>query len=411
MHAAALTSTTYSCHAFHASLPGGRDTGELQLTQMGVSYQVATLVGTLPFTRLELTLGGAANKLVFIKHQDHPDLVLYTSDLDILDNPILRTHPECSRQIGVARRKRVQGWTILLGLSLLLIALFLGMLWQMGSFSEYAAKKIPVQWEEKLGAGVAAEQALENKHMPRAEADVLLKPLTAPLLQALQNSPYRYTIVIANDSSTNAFALPGGYVTINSGLILKAGSAEELLGVLAHEISHVEARHGMRSVISNASIYLVASAVFGDVSGLLATVGNAAPLLLSQQYSRQFETDADERGVILLQRARINPEGLPRFFERMIAEEKAAMEKIDNKQAREAYKRAMGLLSTHPASEKRLTNLRSLIGQSKGQYVNQEAAFRDLQEAVKKFVAKSSEAEPPKTTAEKPSVSVSVSAS
>ncbi|MFZ6767983.1 M48 family metallopeptidase [Undibacterium sp. Di26W] len=409
MDAAALISSTYPCHAFHASLPGGRDTGELQLTQTGLSYQVASLVGTLPFARLELTLGGAANKLIFIKHLDKPDLVLYTSDLGILDNPILRAHPECSRQIGVARRKRAQGWGILLGLSLLLLALPLGLLWQMGSFSDYAARKIPVQWEEKLGAGVAAEQALENKHMPKAEAEVLLKPLTAPLLQSLQDSPYHYTIVIANDSSTNAFALPGGYVTINSGLILKAGSAEELLGVLAHEISHVEHRHGMRSIISNAGIYLVASAVFGDVSGLLATVGSAAPMLLSQQYSRQFETDADEKAVILLQRAHINPEGLPRFFERMIAEEKAAMEKIDNKQAREAYKKAIGLLSTHPASEKRLTNLRSLIGQSKGQYVNQEVAFRDLQEAVKKFVAASSEAEPkkPETTPEKPSVAAS----
>jgi Zn-dependent protease with chaperone function len=384
-----LASSKYACHAFHASLPGGRDVGELSLSQSGLSYHVASLLGTLSFAHMELTMGGSNNTLVFIKHAHKPDLVLYTSDLSILKNPALLAHPECSRQIAALSRKRMLGWGLLVGFSLLLLALPAGLIWQMDGLSAYVAKQVPVEWEEKLGASVAAQDDLKNKRMPKAEADAVLKPLTAPLLQALPDSPYRYSINIVNDSTTNAYALPGGYVAIHSGLILKAGSAEELLGVLAHEISHVEERHGTRSIIGNAGIYLVASAVFGDVSGLLAVFGNAAPMLLSQQYSRRFETDADEKGVLLLIRARINPAGLPVFFERMIAEEKAALEKIDNKQAREAYKQAMGLLSTHPASDKRMAHLRTLIVKSQGPYINQDAAFKDLQEAVKKFVAKS----------------------
>ena len=399
-------SSNYSCHAFHASLPEGRDAGELSLSPLGVSFKVASLLGTLPFAQLELTLGGAANKLVFIKHAHKPELVLYTSDLSILKNPLLLAHPEISRQIAALGRKRMLGWSVLIALSLLLLALPLSLIWQMDKLSAYAARQIPVEWEEKLGAGVAAQDELKNRRMPKAEADAVLKPLTTPLLQALPNSPYRYVIHIVNDSTTNAYALPGGYVAIHSGLILKAGSAEELLGVLAHEISHVEERHGTRSLIGNAGIYLVASAVFGDVSGLLAAVGSAAPMLLSQQYSRHFETDADEKGVMLLKRAHINPAGLPRFFERMMAEEKAALEKIENKQAREAYKHAMGLLSTHPASEKRMAHLRELIGKSEGPYINQDTAFKDLQEAVKKFVARSSATEPKaQATSEKTSVS------
>lgn len=391
-----LASSKYPCHAFHASLPGGRDVGELSLSQAGLSYQVASLLGTMSFANMELTLGGSNNTLIFIKHAHKPDLVLYTSDRRILKHPALLAHPECSRQISAMSRKRMLGWGVLIGFSLLLLALPVGLIWQMDSLSAYAAKQVPVEWEEKLGAGVAAQDDLKNKRMPKADADAVLKPLTAPLLQALPNSPYRYSINIVNDSTTNAYALPGGYVAIHSGLILKAGSAEELLGVLAHEISHVEERHGTRSIIGNAGIYLVASAVFGDVSGLLAVFSNAAPMLLSQQYSRHFETDADEKGVLLLMRARVNPAGLPVFFERMIAEEKATLEKIDNKQAREAYKQAMGLLSTHPASEKRMAHLRKLIEKSQGPYINQEAAFKDLQEAVKKFVAQSSTNQPKK---------------
>lgn len=399
MDSSAFATSSYSCHAFHASLPGGRDAGELSLAQSGLSYRVGHLVGTLPFARLELSLGGAANKLVFIRHPHRPDLALYTSDLSILKNPVLRAHPECAQQISKAHGKRRMGWAVLAGMTLLLVALPLGMIWNMDHLSVYAARQVPVSWETKLGASVAAQQDLTDKKMPQAEAEALLKPLTAPLLQAIPDSPYRYTISIVNDSTTNAFALPGGYVTINSGLILKAGSAEELLGVLAHECSHVEERHGVRSIISNTGIYLVASAVFGDVSGLLATIGSAGPMLLSQQYSRHFESDADEKAVVLLQRAKINPEGLPRFFERMIAEEKAVLEKIENKQAREAYKNAMGLLSTHPASEKRMANLRHLIASTQGPYIDQDAAFKTLQEAVKKFVAAVPKSSPKSETA------------
>ena len=399
MTATAFTATSYQCHAFHDSLADGRAAGELSLSPLGLTYKVASLLGTLPFAQLEFTLGGSANSLVFIKHPHKPDLTLYTSDLSILRNPALLAHPECSHQINKARRKRMGGWASLAAFALFLLALPAIFLWQIDHLSIYAARQIPVTWEQQLGASVDARQKLENTNMPQAEADALLKPLTTPLLQAIPKSPYRYQISIINNKSSNAFALPGGYVTIHSGLILKAGSAEELLGVLAHEISHVEERHGTRAIIGNAGIYLVASAVLGDVTGLLATVSNAAPLLLSQQHSRHFETDADEKAVSLLKRAHIDPAGLPRFFERMIAEEKAMLEKIDNAQARAAYQSAMSLLSTHPASEKRMTHLRKLIGKPEADYLNQEAEFKNLQEAVKKFVSKTTETpKAPKST-------------
>jgi predicted Zn-dependent protease len=261
------------------------------------------------------------------------------------------------------------------------------MLWKMDRLAGYAANQIPVEWETKLGESITAQYRITNNLMPKEEVSALVKPLTSPLINALNNSPYKYDFTIVNDGSLNAFALPGGFVTIHSGLILKAESAEELLGVLAHEINHVEKRHGLRSIAGNAGIYMLASVVFGDVSGLLALVANAAPMLMSQTYSRGFETEADENAVELMKRANINPEGLPRFFEKMIAEEKAMFDKIENEQAKAAYKTAMTFLSTHPASEKRMTHLRELIGNnSHVEYMNQDAEFKALKDAVKKFV-------------------------
>jgi beta-barrel assembly-enhancing protease len=383
----ASSSSSYQCHAFHDSLPGGKASGRISLSQVGVHYQVGGLEGSLPFTQLQFTLGGAGNRLVFIKHPAMADLTLYTSDLSILKNPVVLAHPEAAPQINRARKQRHFAWGVLTGVGLLIIAIPVLLALNMEFFTGIAARQVPVSWETKLGESVSAQYRISHKLMPREESDVLLKPLVDPLVTALQKSPYQYQFTIVNDGTLNAFALPGGFVTIHSGLILKAESAEELLGVLAHEISHVEERHGVRSIVNNAGIYMLASAIFGDVSGLLATVSSAAPMLLSQQYSRRFETDADEKAAKLMGRAHINPEGLPRFFEKMIAEEKAMLDKIESEEARTAYKTAMVFLSTHPASEERMKHLRELTKDHEDNYLQLNKQFKALQEAVKTFVA------------------------
>lgn len=385
--AVSSSATIYPCHAFHDSLPGGKASGELHLSAQGIHYRVGQLVGNLVFAQLTLSLGGASDRLVFIKHPSAPDLTLYTSDLSLLKNPALLAHPECAPQINRARQHRQRNWGIFVAITLLIFALPAFLVWNMDYLSGFAAKQVPVVWETKLGESVSAQYRISHTLMPKEKSDALIKPLTAPLINALKNSPYKYQFTIVNDGTLNAFALPGGFVTINSGLVLKADSADELLGVLAHEMSHVEERHGVRSIIGNAGIYLVASAVLGDVSGILATISSAAPMLISQSYSRNFETDADEKAAKLMQRANIDPEGLPRFFEKMIAEEKAMFDKIESEEAKTAYKTALTFLSTHPASEKRMKHLRELAEDKKDNYLNLNKEFKALQDAVKEFVA------------------------
>lgn len=377
----------YLCHGFHDSLPGGKASGQLHLDSEGLTYQVGELRGRLPFTQLQFSLGGASNRLVFIKHPAVGDLTLYTSDLSILKNPALLAHPDAAPQISRARQQRHIAWGVLVGVGLLILAIPALLAWNMEFLTGIAARQVPISWENKLGESVSAQYRISHTLMPRDKSDALLKPLTGALVNALPNSPYHYQFTIVNDGTLNAFALPGGFVTIHSGLILKAESADELLGVLAHEISHVEERHGVRSIVNNAGIYILASAIFGDVSGLLATVSSAAPMLLSQQYSRRFETDADEKAAKLMARAHIDPEGLPRFFEKMIAEEKATLDKIESEEARTAYKTAMVFLSTHPASDERMKHLRELTKTHDDHYIQLNNEFKALQKAVKEFVA------------------------
>jgi len=123
------------------------------------------------------------------------------------------------------------------------------------------------------------------------------------------------------------------------------------------------------------------------LSGVLATLTSAAPLLLNQSYSRRFETEADLKGFALLQKARINPAGLASFFEKMIEEEKKQLEQIENEDNRELVKAALQFLSTHPASEERIQKLNELgATPSQIDYQNLETEFTALQTAVKNFV-------------------------
>ena len=101
----ASSNSSYQCHAVHDSLPGGKASGRISLSHAGVRYQVGELEGSLPFTQLQFSLGGAGNRLVFIKHPAMADLTLYTSDLSILKNPIVLAHPEAARRLGCLGRR------------------------------------------------------------------------------------------------------------------------------------------------------------------------------------------------------------------------------------------------------------------------------------------------------------------
>lgn len=113
----------------------------------------------------------------------------------------------------------------------------------------------------------------------------------------------------------NAFALPGGTIVLTDELVELMDDDETVLtGVLAHELGHVDLRHGMRLVVQVGAMGALASLVLGDFSGLLA----AAPVLLGQAaYSRDAEREADREAVRVLRAAGISPQVMVTLFERL----------------------------------------------------------------------------------------------
>ena len=185
------------------------------------------------------------------------------------------------------------------------------------------------------------------------EAAAMLARITGPLLERIPQDRYPFTVHIIEDPTVNAFALPGGHIVIHTGLILKAGSIEEVAGVLAHEAAHVTLQHGLRQMIATAGTFALVQAFFGDATGLLAVLTENSALLLTRKYSRDYERAADDTGWTYLTKARIDPRGMIDFFERLLGNSE---ETVGGKTAA-GFGESLNFLSTHPTTRERIDRL------------------------------------------------------
>lgn len=376
----------YQAHAFHEQFNRGRTSGNLIVSELEIAFSNGEQRVSFPVQGAEFKLGGASDRLVYVSHPNYPDWVLYTSDRSILKNPILHNQPLIQKQLKKAQAIRQVNWSVLLLVIFTLLGAPLALLFNIDKLTAIAAREVPPEWEKNLGESAFAQYQISHDVLETDEATEYLKELTLPLLEAIESERYTYTIVIASDSTMNAFALPGGYIVINSGLIMAADDANEILGVLAHEISHVSEQHGVRNVIGTAGTFALVQALVGDVSGLFAIIANAAPMLINQSYSRGFETEADEKGLLLLDKANINPQGMVTFFEKIKAQEQAQLAKIEDEDARDLVESSAGFLSSHPATDVRIKGLQKRIGTASGDYRNLDHEFRQLKTLVEAFV-------------------------
>ncbi len=198
----------------------------------------------------------------------------------------------------------------------------------------------------------------------RGQTSLIYDPL---LNQYLENLIYRLAsyselhhpkleIVIINNSSINAFAVPGGVIGINAGLFLHAENEDELAAVLAHELAHLSQRHFARNLEKAkrgqwttlaallASVAIIASTGGAD-TGLAALATTQAAAIQSQlTFSRQNEREADRLGMLTLVKAEYDPAAMPRFFERM------------QKSTQYSGEAPPEFLLTHPVTESRISD-------------------------------------------------------
>lgn len=208
------------------------------------------------------------------------------------------------------------------------------------------AERIPIEWEEELGADLVDAIAPEERRCTDPERLGALERIVERLVGASDVGGYRFRVTIVDDTLVNALAAPGGYIVVFQGLLAQAETPEVVAGVLAHEIQHVVQRHGTSAVLKDLPMILAATVISGGNETAGSLLG-ATATLGSLRYRRGDEAEADREGLEMLHAARVAPEGMIGFFGAL-----AAME--------EASSALATYLSTHPRSEDRMAALRAL---------------------------------------------------
>lgn len=345
--------------AFHPQLPNGRASGEVTISITAVHFKSDKGNFDLPADGMKIELGGANDRLIFFSHPSHPQVTIHTADMSVLDHPVLVNSADFAKQRSKIRGKRRMAWAVLFGVFGVVIAALLGLFFARETLVRTAAKAVPVSWEIAAGDKLFEQIVVSKRLVTDSNIHAQLKLITDPLVAGIKDNRYPLKFHIVEDASLNAFAMPGGNVVLHSGLLMAADSAEEVAGVLGHEIAHVTERHSIRTILSSAGLYLVLSAVVGDVSGIIGVLANNSAFLLDKKFSRDFEREADNHGWNYLLAANIKPEGMVTFFAKMEAEEKRLREKMKEATSIDVAPGALEVLSTHPATDERKKNLQA----------------------------------------------------
>lgn len=196
-----------------------------------------------------------------------------------------------------------------------------------------------------LGCSVSQDEEVElgrrNAEQVDAQLPLVRDPVASNYVQALgaslarattrQDLDWRFRIV--DSRQINAFALPGGFIYVNRGLIERAERLDELAGALAHEVGHVALRHSARQIEKQTKTGVavelgcrLTDLCNSDVARAAIQVGGAA---LFARYSRHDEAEADSEAVRLVVDAGIDPNGIPALFQRLLEERRRSPARIE----------------------------------------------------------------------------------
>ena len=313
-----------------------------------VRFRSAELTEEIPVDRLTVELAEEGDRICF-KDQGRPGLEIFTLDQSILENrsvsPVNQLREEL---VAVATRREISRRLRMI----LYFFLGCGLLIWLGSVATSAmvrslAARVPPEWEQKFG-----NQKIELMRKAQILVDdsnlvAQLAELSGPLLKVVPAGTSPVNFYIAKDDAPNAFALPGGQVVVNTGLLRLVDTPEELLGVLAHELAHVSEKHIARTAISSAGPFVIFGVFLHGRGGLLNLLGAGAGLMIMKGFSQEFETEADDVGWNYLVAANIDPRGMCSIFRKFQVYE--AGQKI-GMAVPQAFK-------SHPALDRRITRL------------------------------------------------------
>ena len=222
---------------------------------------------------------------------------------------------------------------------------------------DVSQSELSPQLERQIGESIMREIRADRSYSDDAEITDYLNTLGYKLVAASADSRQEFTFFLIIDPQVNAFALPGGFVGINSGLILTAQSESELAGVVSHEVAHVTQRHMARMVaqqkqsqiitIAALAVAILAARSSPQISQAAIAAGQASSIQSSLNYTRDHEREADRVGFQVLERAGFDAQAMALFFERM------------QRSTRFYETNAPAYLRTHPLTYERIADMQN----------------------------------------------------
>jgi len=334
---------------FGNELPAAGVPCHVGISSVGLSIQFSDLPPeTVPFTALAVEAGGFDHDQLVVKWASNGvGRTVYLKEPALIVSfrqfvpPELMAHLE--RTAESVRRARQGRRTFLLVAVGSVLALVLALWLGFDALVRMAVARIPVEWEQAIGESARREFLAGQTVVTEGPAVAAVQEITKRLTDQIEENPYRFKVTVVQSDIVNAFALPGGYVVVFTGLLKKAESPEEVAGVLGHELNHVLLRHGLERIVKTLGLVAVVAIFAGDQSGLIGLAKRLGIELVTLKFGREQETEADLSGLRLLHRAKISPAGMIRFFERLSESDKLQVE----------------MLSTHPMSAVRGERLRA----------------------------------------------------
>ena len=250
------------------------------------------------------------------------------------------------------------------------------------SMGAVAGTELSPREEQALGDEMMLHIRADDSYLNDAETLEYLNRLGYRLVSVSQSHTYNFFFYPLLNKTLNAFAIPGGYIGVHSGLIVAAQTESELAGVIAHEIGHVSQRHIARMIddqrnsmaITIGSLLLAllaARAGSGNAAAGIAMGGQAAMIQRQLGYSRSAEREADRVGLNSLANAGFDPKGMENFFARL-------------QQNNRYYESASpAYLSTHPLTVERISDMENRTQQIGSKTHNDSLDFSLIQQRMR----------------------------
>jgi Zn-dependent protease with chaperone function len=309
---------------FHPDFGNEVVSGRIFLDRWKLRFVSDSVSEEIPMEAVEVEFEEGGDRICFTD-PNRPDLKIFTSDQSVLKHPSLRQSDKVREQMTVVLGKRELNRAVKVT-----VYFFIGCIvatWfcsiALSFMVRTIASGVPMEWEEKFGQEEIDKLRKEGALVDDTNQIAQLTEMAQPLIRVLPANRQNLKFYILDDPDPNAFALPGGYVVVHTGLLQMTETPEELLGVLAHEIAHETQRHVIRHRIAAAGPIVVFGVFLHSRNGAGNLLALGSGLMIYQGFSQDYETEADEVGWSYLVAARIDPRGMIRTFQKLKASEDA----------------------------------------------------------------------------------------